>query len=50
MHALDTHGRWAFAEFTDRWQMQVDFKARFENEFNSMITSATVQRATRETP
>ncbi|MGK2915392.1 MAG: restriction endonuclease, partial [Porticoccaceae bacterium] len=47
---LKTHGRWAFAEFTDVWQMQVDFKAKVENEFNSMIESATAQLATRETP
>jgi type III restriction enzyme len=47
---LRTHGRWAFAEFTDVWQMQADFKAKVENEFNSMIESATAQRAIRETP
>lgn len=34
---LKTHGRWAFVEFTDVWQMQVDFAARIEAEFNDMI-------------
>ncbi len=34
---LGTHGRWAFAEFTDVWQMQVDFAARVEAEFNALI-------------
>lgn len=34
---LRTHGRWAFAEFIDVWQMQVDFVARVEAEFNDMI-------------
>ncbi|MGE3296796.1 MAG: BPTD_3080 family restriction endonuclease [Porticoccaceae bacterium] len=47
---LKTHGRWAFAEFTDVWQMQVDFKAKVESAFNSMIESATAQQAIRERP
>jgi len=38
---LGTHGRWAFAEFTDVWQMQVDFAARIEAEFNRMVEQAT---------
>jgi len=31
------YGRWAFAEFTDVYQMQADFEARVETEFNKMI-------------
>ena len=31
------YGRWAFAEFTDVYQIQADFKARVELEFNKMI-------------
>ena len=31
------YGRWAFAEFTDVYQIQSDFKARVEDEFNKMI-------------
>ena len=30
-------GRWAFAEFTERYQIQADFKARVESEFDKMI-------------
>ena len=33
-------GRWAFAEFTDVYEMQSDFEARVENEFNEMIEKA----------
>ncbi|MBU2550750.1 MAG: restriction endonuclease, partial [Proteobacteria bacterium] len=34
-------GRWAFAEFTDVFTMEVDFEARVEAEFNKMIESVT---------
>jgi len=34
---LKQHARWAFAEFTDLYQIDVDFKARVETEFNKMI-------------
>jgi type III restriction enzyme len=37
---LGSHGRWAFAEFGDVWQMQADFAAKVEAEFNSMIEAA----------
>jgi len=33
------YGRWAFAEFTDVYQMQADFETRDEGEFNTMIES-----------
>ena len=33
-------GRWAFAEFTDVFQIGSDFKARIESEFNRMIAGA----------
>jgi type III restriction enzyme len=39
------YGRWAFAEFTDVWQIQDDFAAKVEAEFNRMIDSVTVQSA-----
>jgi type III restriction enzyme len=35
--------RWAFAEFTDAYQIQSDFKAKVESEFNKMIESVSVQ-------
>jgi type III restriction enzyme len=31
------YGRWAFAEFTDVYQIQADFAAKVECEFNNMI-------------
>jgi type III restriction enzyme len=34
---LGAHGRWDFAEFTDLYQMQDDFAAKVEEQFNSMI-------------
>ena len=33
------YGRWAFAEFTDVWEMQSDFEAKVEEHFNAMIDS-----------
>jgi type III restriction enzyme len=43
---LGTYGRWAFAEFTEVYQMESDFKAKVESEFKKMIASATTQPAT----
>ncbi len=34
---LKTHGRWAFAEFTEVYQIEADFEAKVEKEFNKMI-------------
>jgi len=34
---LDTYGRWGFAEFTEAYQIEADFKAKVESEFNKMI-------------
>jgi type III restriction enzyme len=42
---LGTHGRWAFAEFTEVYQIEADFEAKVEGEFNKMIESVTVQTA-----
>jgi type III restriction enzyme len=36
---LGTYGRWAFAEFGDVYQMEADFKAKVESEFNKIIES-----------
>ena len=43
---LGTYGRWAFAEFTEVYQIQSEFKAKVEGEFNKMIASATAQQGT----
>jgi type III restriction enzyme len=42
---LGTYGRWAFAEFTEVYQIEADFKAKVESEFNKMIESAATQPA-----
>src|SRR5208337_1425093 len=36
------YGRWAFAEFTEVYQIESDFAAKVEAEFNKMIESVTV--------
>ena len=42
---LSTYGRWAFAEFTEMYQIEADFKAKVKSEFSKMIASATAQPA-----
>ena len=37
---LKTYGRWAFTEFTEVYQIEADFAARVEAEFNKMIEGA----------
>jgi type III restriction enzyme len=34
---LGTHGRWAFAEFTEVYQIESDFESRVEEEFNKIV-------------
>jgi type III restriction enzyme len=41
VNRLGTFGRWAFAEFADVWEMQTDFAAKVEDEFNRMLTGFT---------
>ena len=38
---LGGYGRWAFAEFTDIYDIQADFKDKVEAAFNNMITTVT---------
>jgi type III restriction enzyme len=35
-----TYGRWAFAEFTDVWQIQADFARQVEAQFEQMLERA----------
>ena len=37
---LGSYGRWAFAEFTEVFQIQADFKAKIDAEFNQLIETA----------
>ena len=43
---LKQYGRWSFAEFTEIYQIEADFAAKVESEFNKMITQATTPPAT----
>src|SRR2546430_7902 len=38
------NGRWDFAEFTEAYQIESDFKAKVESEFNRMIETATAKQ------
>ncbi len=40
------YGRWAFAEFTEVYQIESDFEAKVEAEFNKMIESVTAKEKT----
>jgi type III restriction enzyme len=37
---LGSYGRWSFAEFTEVYQIEADFNAKIESEFDKMIESA----------
>jgi type III restriction enzyme len=47
VNRLGTYGRWAFAEFTDIYEIESDFKVKVEKEFNAMIRK-TVEQTTTE--
>lgn len=40
VNRLGSHGRWAFAEFTDVYAMQHDFAVKLREAFDSMVTKA----------
>lgn len=37
VNQLGRHGRWAFAELREVFQMEADFSAKVESEFNKLI-------------
>ena len=41
VNQLGSYGRWAFAEFTDMYLIESDFKAKVESQFDLMIDLAT---------
>jgi type III restriction enzyme len=43
VNQLKTYGRWAFAQFTDVYLIDSEFKAKVESEFNKMIDAVTLQ-------
>jgi hypothetical protein len=40
---LGSYGRWAFAEFTEIYQIESDFEAKVKGEFDKMIASAAAK-------
>jgi len=46
---LGTYGRWAFAEFGDVYEIEAEFKAKVEAEFNKMIGTALYIKGTTNT-
>jgi type III restriction enzyme len=40
---LGAHGRWAFAEFREVYEIESDFKAKVAEQFEGMIAEATTQ-------
>lgn len=42
---LGSFGRWAFAEFTEVYQIESDFKAKVAGKFDQMIATASADRA-----
>ena len=42
---LGTHGRWAFAEFTQVYEIETDFKAKVDEAFEQLIGSALARPA-----
>jgi type III restriction enzyme len=45
---LNTYGRWAFAEFTDIYQMEPELKAKVAGEFDKMISAVVCNVAAEE--
>jgi type III restriction enzyme len=39
---LGTYGRWAFAEFTEVYQIEADFEAKIVSEFDTMMDAVVV--------
>ena len=45
VNQLGSHGRWAFAEFGDVYEMQEDFARKVEAEFERMIARTVAREA-----
>jgi type III restriction enzyme len=46
VNQLGTHGRWAFAEFTEVYQIETDLKAKIAEQFDQLIESTLEARPT----
>jgi type III restriction enzyme len=42
---LGTHGRWAFAEFTEIYEVETDFEAKVTASFNQLVDAVVADRA-----
>ena len=42
---LGSYGRWAFAEFTEVFQIESDFKAKIDAQFKQLIETAASKAA-----
>jgi len=40
---LHSHGRWAFTELTEIYQIETDFKTRVESDFNRMVNTFAIK-------
>lgn len=45
VNRLGSHGRWAFAEFTDVYAMQHDFAVKLQEAFDAMVTKVAASAA-----
>ena len=45
---LGSYGRWAFTEFREVFQIEPDFKAKVESQFNKMIATLSADQAKQE--
>jgi len=45
VNRLEQVGRWAFAEFTDVWEMQDDFEKEVAGKFEELIKNVKTQPA-----
>jgi type III restriction enzyme len=41
---IGNYGRWAFAEFTEVYQIEADFAAKVKSEFNNLVMKAIILR------
>jgi type III restriction enzyme len=48
VNQLGSYGRWAFAEFTDVFQIESDFEAKIAGRFDEMIRAASARPATQD--
>lgn len=48
VNSLGLYGRWAFAEFTEVYQIESDFTEKVETKFNKMIETMSADRGRKD--